>query len=1656
MSKILQKNLPLAIAVVMILTLCLAVCIGAASTAALASDDTLTSVEETFTMAQLSDIHYFALDYCYAYYHDTDGTVKYLDKTSDSWKATDFNTDTYGDTKLVTESGMVLSTVIKNFIAQAKEAASSGNQEKINAIPDALITTGDLSKNSERIALIDVANALRYLQNAMREITDASGHNKPWQYFQVFAIPGNHDLYNGSASVYDNNKETGKGDGHSMRTDTLDTKTFAQIFESVGFPEYDFKTQKVENKKDATYANSKNDEKYWSSIYTGGYIPSSLAKNINITYYSEAIQAIADKGKAVATDEDYLAIDDSNNVLSYAINFFTDNTKTVSTGYTLFMMDSSEREDTDKVIPVALSNAEINKISINDFPGSTSKYYYLEKNNYVMISSLIELLGVLEEGKDVFYNTGVDHVTGGRITEAALNWVEGLTKTENAATNNFGFSNLANYEETFIIAAHHNFLPHFTMEDEIVKDFTLYNWEYIAKRLCQMGVRYAYSGHMHTSDLQSYVDANGNVLYDYQTGSTISYASPKRVMQFERKYTTGQKLVEDMTSNLEILEKLVKAPSQNIATAAEWVDVNLTGIEGAEARFNALIKANPDYFTYCYFYDELNKDTYNEYIEKDIYSRLIDRMLENFVSFKMINKLKGTLREFLVDDFKEMASKHSLLKGFADYGAILYDVADLLIEQVLHNIDYKAIDNYLTGEKITADNAIDFVKEVVNPFLTKEFGKEGSKFNLKKLAGEIIMRHNSGAEIQGIDHLYNPELNLLQADKEYAYAIKDLCEQANSGKLVDDLLNTLISPLLTQKNSLIKQLYTFKFDFSSLIEKYGTTSKKTEQLNNLFKMVSDLVGSKAITVANFRLEDVLVSSLVSGLIDSLLEDNFGITIGNGSIIAFAEDFIKKYMTDALYTNLGGYVEQIIVAFSTDEVADIVPITQDVIDTYGENGTIARETLCGIPVPLRYTNGSNVKVNNYATVAGVQYTYVQGQKVPDSANVADYENGRNPNHFIAAFDNEAPQTSFDISFYTAEEVYAYIQVFDKDGNFITEVTTLPNEAGVTYAKDTTTYNMENGKYLHSFVNTVTSANGIKVTAKSLATPSYVPLIDLGVLCLTHGEVDYEVGKAEYTCGATDRDAFKTNSVMYYNHNMITISGLSANTTYKYRVYGVTKGLYNFATEEFYGENPTRYFSLTDYVYNVKADNNKANYTAVPTNTIAEGEKVFSFKTALATDSNDAFEFLAITDPQGTLQSNYDVTKKVFDALTVDNRFKNYSFIVNGGDMTDNGKNYLQWSLALDTMVEYYANTTLFMTAGNHESGANSFKNFLTQTAPDNQDVTDGMYYSLTYGNTHFVVLNTNDANGKDGLGAQQLAWLKADLEANNSKWTIVLLHKSLYSVGSHTNDAEVVKMREQLTKVFAEYGVDVVIQGHDHTYSSTNFIDADGKGRFGATNKDGYVVNKDGVMYMTIGTIGNKYYEYLGNKGFAGLIDDGRTIAETLSYQTFAYFSVDGDKLTVKDVKYVNGKLEVFGEIKMTKELGDIAAATKAIKVNGKELELGSTIKVDKKNLEAKVDMSGVTLEEGQTIKFFDANGKAVNSLVANKKGQTVFTVKLLTGTEEITLGTITLAVENAGLDAGAIAGIAIACVAVVGGIAAAVTIVLLKKKKGAKPTDKAE
>ena len=194
-----------------------------------------------------------------------------------------------------------------------------------------------------------------------------------------------------------------------------------------------------------------------------------------------------------------------------------------------------------------------------------------------------------------------------------------------------------------------------------------------------------------------------------------------------------------------------------------------------------------------------------------------------------------------------------------------------------------------------------------------------------------------------------------------------------------------------------------------------------------------------------------------------------------------------------------------------------------------------------------------------------------------------------------------------------------------------------------------------------------------------------------------------------------------------------------------------------------------------------------------------------------------------------------------------------------------------------------------------------------------DVLGGVYYSFDYANAHFVVLNTNDA-GLNGLGETQFNWLKHDLETSDKKWKFVLMHKSLFSGGSHSYDGEVVAMRKQLVPLFANTGVNIVFAGHDHTYTSTMLIDKNGK----ATDKqdlNGLQYTGDGVLYITLGTMGTKYYEYGTNPNVTPKLDGDKSILHTLDTQTFGKVVVTADSITFTAYQYdpATNSLKVIGE-----------------------------------------------------------------------------------------------------------------------------------------------
>jgi len=69
----------------------------------------------------------------------------------------------------------------------------------------------------------------------------------------------------------------------------------------------------------------------------------------------------------------------------------------------------------------------------------------------------------------------------------------------------------------------------------------------------------------------------------------------------------------------------------------------------------------------------------------------------------------------------------------------------------------------------------------------------------------------------------------------------------------------------------------------------------------------------------------------------------------------------------------------------------------------------------------------------------------------------------------------------------------------------------------------------------------------------------------------------------------------------------------------------------------------------------------------------------------------------------------------------------------------------------------------------------------------------------------------------------LAWLEKLLANNPNRWTVVTHHHPIYSV-SKGRDNE--PLRNMLRPLYDKYRVDLVLQGHDHTYGRTHKVAGD--------------------------------------------------------------------------------------------------------------------------------------------------------------------------------------------------------------------------------------
>lgn len=267
--------------------------------------------------------------------------------------------------------------------------------------------------------------------------------------------------------------------------------------------------------------------------------------------------------------------------------------------------------------------------------------------------------------------------------------------------------------------------------------------------------------------------------------------------------------------------------------------------------------------------------------------------------------------------------------------------------------------------------------------------------------------------------------------------------------------------------------------------------------------------------------------------------------------------------------------------------------------------------------------------------------------------------------------------------------------------------------------------------------------------------------------------------------------------------------------------------------------------TDYVYRLVNDT-----------TVSE---IHTFSTAETGD----FSFIFLSDPQiganTTAGSANSTASGLADAEAWLNtlnvaltKFPDAHFLVSGGDQVNNGANEDQYNYFFSPDL---SSLSMAVVAGNHDAASNYNEHF------NNANTTDYGKYNGSVGSDYWYVYNDvlfMNLNTMSQSTAEHKAFMEEALAQNpHVLWRVVVFHHSIYSIASHSTDTDIINRRNELAPVFTELDIDVVLMGHDHTYTRTYIMndltpDTDTGGSS--------VTDPDGVLYVTAhSATGSKYY-----------------------------------------------------------------------------------------------------------------------------------------------------------------------------------------------------
>lgn len=194
---------------------------------------------------------------------------------------------------------------------------------------------------------------------------------------------------------------------------------------------------------------------------------------------------------------------------------------------------------------------------------------------------------------------------------------------------------------------------------------------------------------------------------------------------------------------------------------------------------------------------------------------------------------------------------------------------------------------------------------------------------------------------------------------------------------------------------------------------------------------------------------------------------------------------------------------------------------------------------------------------------------------------------------------------------------------------------------------------------------------------------------------------------------------------------------------------------------------------------------------------------------AATGGDPWTFLYFGDAQIDLDTVW--AANVERAL---DRYPAAALSLHAGDLVNDADQDEQWAQWFAAAGALASEKLVVAAPGNHEyHGDDLLQQYRAHFGmPDNGPVLHREDVWFTdYQGVRFISLNGNAPLG----GRDQAAWVRRLLADNPMRWTVVTFHQPMFSA---TPDRDNKLTRRHWLPIFEQYGVDLVLQGHDHTYA----------------------------------------------------------------------------------------------------------------------------------------------------------------------------------------------------------------------------------------------